>query len=84
MLINLGTLQLMIKIKLLFKIFNKMVLPKPGDGPSKKKMKDGFFKMKIIGFTNEVTKISVIVAGDSDPGYSATAKMLTEAAISII
>ena len=39
--------------------------------------------MKIIGFTND-KKISVTVAGDSDPGYSATAKMLTETAISMI
>ena len=29
-------------------------------------------------------KNSVIVTGDSDPGYSATAKMLTESAICIL
>ena len=40
--------------------------------------------MKLIGYINKITKISVTVAGDSDPGYSATAKMLTEAALSII
>ena len=61
-----------------------MVLPKPGEGPSKNKMKNGFFKMKLIGYFNNITKISVTVAGDSDPGYSATAKMLSEAAISIL
>ena len=40
--------------------------------------------MKIIGFVNEIQKNSVTVNGDSDPGYSATAKMLTESAICIL
>ena len=40
--------------------------------------------MKIIGFTDQLAKIIVTVNGDSDPGYSATAKMLTETAISMI
>ena len=61
-----------------------MVLPKPGEGPSKNKMRNGFFRMKIIGFTDQLAKIIVTVNGDSDPGYSATAKMLTETAISMI
>ena len=40
--------------------------------------------MKLIGYCNKTIKISVTVKGDSDPGYSATAKMLSEAALSIL
>ena len=47
-------------------------------------MKNGFFKMKLIGYFNGITKISVTVAGHSDPGYSATAKMLAESALTIL
>ena len=47
-------------------------------------MQSGFFKLKIIGSINEMQKSSVTVLGDSDPGYSATAKMLTESAISTL
>ena len=84
MLTTLGLLQLTIKSKALFWILKNVVLPKPGEGPSKNKMKKGFFKMKLIGYCNKTIKISVTVEGDSDPGYSATAKMLSEAALSIL
>ena len=84
MLTTLGLLQASIKSKILFQILKNMVLPKPGEGPSENKMKDGFFTMKLIGYINNVPKISVTIAGDSDPGYSATAKMLTESALSML
>ena len=84
MLCALGLLQTTIKSKKLFRILRNMALPKPGEGPSKNKMRNGFFKMKLIGYIKNRTSISVTVAGDSDPGYSATATMLAESAISIL
>ena len=84
MLMILFFLQLSLRTNLLIWIFKKTIFPKPGEGPSKHKMKNGFFKMKIIGFINKIRKNSVTVTGDSDPGYSATAKMLTESAICIL
>ena len=84
MLMTLFFLQLSLRINLLIWILKKTTFPKPGEGPSKHKMKNGFFKMKIIGFINKIRKNSVTVTGDSDPGYSATAKMLTESAICIL
>ena len=84
MLMTLFFLQLSLRTKLLIWILKKTIFPKPGEGPSKHKMKNGFFKMKIIGFMNKIRKNSVTVTGDSDPGYSATAKMLTESAICIL
>ena len=84
MLTTLGLLQLTIKSRGLFWILKNVVLPKPGEGPSKNKMRKGFFNMKLIGYCNKTIKVSVTVKGDSDPGYSATAKMLTESALSIL
>ena len=84
MLMTLFFLQLSLKTNLLIWILKKTIFPKPGEGPSKHTMENGFFKMKIIGFINKMRKNSVTVTGDSDPGYSATAKMLTESAICIL
>ena len=84
MLCVLGLLQSSIKSKTLLQILKKRAFPKPGEGPSKNKMRNGFFKMKLIGYIKNRTSISVTVAGDSDPGYSATATMLAESAISIL
>ena len=64
--------------------FKKDSFAIPGEGPSNDSMKNGFFKMKIIGHIDELKISSVIIEGDSDPGYSATAKMLTESALSIL
>ena len=84
MLFTLVFLQFSLRSNLLLWILKKIVFPKPGEGPSKPKMENGFFKLKIIGFIKQMQKNSVTVIGDSDPGYSATAKMLTESAISIL
>ena len=81
---TLGLLKSSIKSKVLFQILKNSVLPKVGEGPSEHKMKNGFFKMKLVGYFNDITKISVTVAGNSDPGYSATAKMLAESALTIL
>ena len=84
MLITLLLLQLTLKSDLLLWLLKKTAFPRPGKGPSKDKMKDGFFKLNLIGSINRIQKSSVTISGDSDPGYSATAKMLTESAISIL
>ena len=84
MLMTLVFLQFSLRSNLLMWILRKIIFPKPGDGPSKYKMQNGFFKLKIIGSINKIRKNSVTVIGDSDPGYSATSKMLTESAISIL
>ena len=84
MLFTLVFLQFSLRSNLLLWILKKIAFPKPGEGPSKHKMENGFFKLKIIGFIKQMQKNSVTVIGDSDPGYSATAKMLTESAMSIL
>ena len=59
-------------------------LPKPGQGPSEAERENGCFTMQIYGRPqgNETFTHRVTVHADSDPGYSATAKMLGQAALS--
>ena len=84
MLIILAFLQFSMRSNLLLWLLKKTIFPKPGEGPSKGKMQRGFFKLRIVGSINEMQKNSITIIGDSDPGYSATAKMLTESAICIL
>ena len=66
------------------KIARRMMLPKPGQGPSKHKRDNGYFKMELVGINGKTRMKSIVVEGDSDAGYSGTAKMITESALSLI
>ncbi len=59
----------------------KLLLPKPGEGPSKEEQEAGFFNLQFFGETAGGKNIRVKVTGDRDPGYGSTAKMLAETAI---
>lgn len=54
------------------------------DDPSKssprERPKDGFFRVLLVGEDAERGKLSLLVEGDADPGYGATAKMVAAAA----
>lgn len=55
------------------------LLPKPGDGPSAQQIKNGGFLMRVIG-RDGGAQHAVDVKGTLDPGYGATAIMLSESA----
>ena len=57
------------------------LLPKPGQGPSKKQRNNGFFKLIMLGRTKNDERLSIEVTGDRDPGYGSTSKILSETAI---
>ncbi len=61
------------------------VLPAPGEGPSREKRDNGFFKIKLVGIGKDksgaAVKLLGRVEGKGDPGYSETAKMLSESAL---
>lgn len=65
-------------------LLKKLVLPKPGEGPSAEAREAGFFKIAIDG-RNEAGEESlrVSVSGDRDPGYGSTSKMLGETALAL-
>jgi short subunit dehydrogenase-like uncharacterized protein len=58
----------------------RFVLPAPGDGPSSESQKKGFFDLRFLGKTADGKTIRTKVAGDADPGYLSTSKMLGQAA----
>ncbi len=84
MLASLGfILGLISQVFALTRVVTAWFLPKPGEGPTKTERENGCFTFKLYGrpqghdlFTHRVT-----VHADSDPGYSATAKMLGQSAL---
>jgi short subunit dehydrogenase-like uncharacterized protein len=61
-------------------------LPSPGQGPSKETRDNGFFVTRLVGLgegSNGSTppKVFVTIKGTGDPGYGATARMLSESAV---
>lgn len=59
------------------------IVPKPGEGPSRQAIENGYFKTELFGRdkSDPVNKLKVCVDGKGDPGYGATSKMLAESAV---
>jgi len=59
------------------------LLPKPGDGPSRKVREKGFYELFFHGVhpSDKSKDIRLKLTGDMDPGYGSTSKMLAEAAV---
>ena len=57
------------------------VLPGPGEGPSEKTRRNGYFRMKIYGRTSAGRRYVARVEARGDPGYQATAVMFGESAL---
>ena len=83
MLIFLGLTKFLMSFKPTFWLLKNFYLPSPGEGPDREKRDNGFFKILLNGYVDG-SHISCTVTGDKDPGYSGTAKMLTESALSVI
>ncbi|MEM6633052.1 MAG: saccharopine dehydrogenase NADP-binding domain-containing protein [Bacteroidota bacterium] len=56
-------------------------LPKPGEGPSKEVREAGYFNLLFLGKLADGYQLRAKVAGDKDPGYGSTSKMLAESAV---
>jgi short subunit dehydrogenase-like uncharacterized protein len=86
--VSLGTAAVMATASVgpLRKLLAKTVLPAPGQGPSKEQRDSGFFVFRFVGLGTTgngapPAKVFGTVRGVGDPGYSETAKMLTESAV---
>jgi len=55
--------------------------PKPGEGPTKEERENGFYDVMFVGDSVNGKRIICSVAGDKDPGYGSTSKMIAEAAV---
>jgi len=59
------------------------VLPKPGEGPSRESIERGYFVSRFVGEAPGVDA-RLIIRGQRDPGYGATARMITESALALL
>jgi short subunit dehydrogenase-like uncharacterized protein len=63
------------------RLLERTVLPKPGEGPSREAIENGFFEMHVLARTESGKRLRGRIAGTKDPGYGETAKMLAESAM---
>ena len=78
---TLGALVLGISARPTRALLQKFVLPDPGEGPSREQQKSGFFSLMQIGKLPDGKIMRTRIAGDRDPGYGSTSKMLSESAV---
>jgi len=64
-------------------LLNKLLLPQPGEGPSKEQRKNGFFDVVLVGKSGGADKLLLRgrLKGNRDPEYGATSRMLAESAV---
>jgi short subunit dehydrogenase-like uncharacterized protein len=65
-------------------LLRRFALPKPGEGPNKEQREKGRYEVLFFGETADGKKLTTSVAGDRDPGYGSTCKMITEAALCLV
>lgn len=58
--------------------------PQPGEGPSREEREAGYYDVLFLGEDAGGHRLRVAVAGDRDPGYGSTSKMITEAAVCLL
>ncbi|WP_414827909.1 saccharopine dehydrogenase family protein [Alteromonas sp. H39] len=81
MTLGLGGFMVAASVSWLRTLLEKYWLPKPGEGPSEKAQRQGFYDIRFYGETRNGQRAVARVTGDRDPGYGSTAKMLSECAI---
>ena len=62
-------------------LMNAVLLPKPGEGPSRKAREKGKFEFHFIARTRLGYQLTLVVSGDRDPGYGASSRMIGEVAV---
>ncbi|HYD44537.1 MAG TPA: saccharopine dehydrogenase NADP-binding domain-containing protein [Phenylobacterium sp.] len=58
--------------------------PKPGEGPTKEERETGFFDVLFVAVGPDGRQVRASVAGDKDPGYGSTSKMIAETAVCLV
>lgn len=68
-------------VPLLRAMLERWFLPKPGEGPSPEEQEKGSYTYILFGQVRGKGKIRCKIAGDRDPGYGSTAKILAQTAL---
>ena len=62
-------------------LIRRFALPQPGQGPTQAQREKGRYEVLFYGQTADGQTLGASVAGDRDPGYGSTSKMISEAAL---
>jgi short subunit dehydrogenase-like uncharacterized protein len=65
----------------------RFVFPEPGEGPTREQIENGYFTVRVLGrgtATDGPFVVESQISADWDPGYGATARMLSEAAMCLV
>ncbi len=65
----------------------QFVFPDPGEGPSREMIEEGYFTVRVLGRGTADRGSFVVeseISADRDPGYGATSRMLSEAAMCLL
>ncbi len=81
MTLGLGSIVFLASFRGTRKLLQRYVLAKPGEGPDRKLQQEGFFNLMQHGVFADGSTIRGKIAGDQDPGYGSTSKMLSECAV---
>jgi len=65
-------------------VLSRFVLPKPGEGPTRRQRETGHYEVRFFGETADGRTLAATVKGDRDPGYGSTSKMITESALCLL
>ncbi len=62
----------------------QLVMPKAGQGPSRRQRESGCYEIDFSGETAQGRRLAATVEGDRDPGYGSTCKLISEAALCLV
>jgi short subunit dehydrogenase-like uncharacterized protein len=62
-------------------VLRRLVLPRPGQGPSAQEREAGRYEVLFSGATSRGQRLRAVVKGDRDPGYGSTSKLIAESAL---
>lgn len=66
---------------------SRFVFPDPGEGPTRERIENGYFTVRVLGrgtATDGPFAVDGRIAADLDPGYGATARMVSAAAMCLV
>ncbi len=65
-------------------LVRRFALPQPGQGPSRRQRETGRYEVHFSGETAAGQTLAAVVAGDRDPGYGSTSKLIAETALCLV
>lgn len=65
-------------------LLQRLVLPKPGQGPGPKARERGLYEVAFTGCSAQGQRLTAVVTGDRDPGYGSTCKLISESALCLL